>query len=524
MFCAISGKPPLHPVVSTKSRTLFEKSLLVQYVNEHGTDPISKDPMTTADILEIDTKLANTNTNALNSSTLNSNYSIPNLLSTLQNEWDAIMQENFLLRQKLDILSKNLSQALYERDAAKIIAAKYMSGEKITLPNTNRDGSQIDSASVNTEQNGEITSNINYELLVENSKKYMITTKPAIKTINSLQKNLLKNIQSFKSVKLIKSIEGGYSSEYPNSTFPLKNVSSNFSNYIVLNQNKSHSQELISLDIDKDISFSFDAYLPYFLPSEDVVLFTDIEQQSCGIYDWSDKEKSNCHLPNERIIGLFGGEGVYSDIIPDNVSKQLLYIAACASGSVYLINKDQSYPMVKGTSNEDEDGSFYGAAFHKDGLLVAFFNSKDIKIVNISKPNDSPISVPMTLEGKSIDVVRFSANGYWLFVGVDGSVFTYDLRKSPMTCIKTDTAAEGKAWDVIPSGKIMATVNRDSKTLVFHEYEKNSNSWKVKNELNIVIPEPAEKILSLTLLYSNDKLGCLIFTPSKSYKFILEES
>lgn len=522
MFCAISGKPPLHPVVSTKSKTLFEKSLLVQYVNEHGTDPISKDPMTTADILEIDTKPANINTNALNSSTLSTNYSIPNLLSTLQNEWDAIMQENYLLRQKLDILSKNLSQALYERDAAKIIAAKYMSGERITVPSTSIEASQNDSNPANTEQNTQIISTINYELLVENSKDYMMTTKPAIKSINSLQKNLLKNIESFKSARLIKSTEGGFPSQYPISTFPLKDVSNNFSNYTMLNQKNTFTQQLVSLDNDKDISFSVDASLPYFLPNEDVVLYTDNNQQSCGVYDWSDKEKSNCHLPNERIIGLFGGEGIYNDIIPDNAFKELVYIAACESGSVYLINNDQSFPMLKGTSNEKQDTSFYGASFHKDGLLVAFFNSKDVKIVNLSKPNDVAISVPMALEDKTIDIVRFSANGYWLFVGVDGNVFTYDLRKSPMTCIKTDTTADGKAWDIIPSGKIMATVNKEKNTLILHEYEKASNSWKIKNELDIEIPEPANVIISLTLLYSNDKLGCIIYTASNSYKFILE--
>ncbi len=195
MFCAISGKPPLHPVVSIKSKALFEKSLLVQYVTEHGEDPISKDPMTVSDIIEIDTKLANTYTNPLNSSTLNTNYSIPNLLSTLQNEWDAIMQENFLLRKKLDVLSKNLSQALYERDAAKIIAAKYMSGEKIQVPTNNVNIPTIDSNNTNSNNtSAQTTDIINYDTLVENSKAYMLKTKPIIKKINSLQKNLLKNI------------------------------------------------------------------------------------------------------------------------------------------------------------------------------------------------------------------------------------------------------------------------------------------------------------------------------------------
>ena len=60
------------------------------------------------------------------------------------------------------------------------------------------------------------------------------------------------------------------------------------------------------------------------------------------------------------------------------------------------------------------------------------------------------------------------------------------------------------------------------KILTLFEYEKASNSWKRKQEVNIDIPGPVKNFLMVTLLYSNDKLGCLISTRAKSYKCIFE--
>ena len=98
MFCAISGKVPRRPVLSPKSRTIFEKSLLEQYVKDTGNDPITNEPLSIEEIVEIVPSAQQASlTESTNSATLKANYSIPNLLTSLQNEWDAIMLENFKL-------------------------------------------------------------------------------------------------------------------------------------------------------------------------------------------------------------------------------------------------------------------------------------------------------------------------------------------------------------------------------------------------------------------------------------------
>ena len=52
-FCAISGEPPLEPVVSSKSHKVYERRLIVKYINENGTDPITGEKLEETDLIAI---------------------------------------------------------------------------------------------------------------------------------------------------------------------------------------------------------------------------------------------------------------------------------------------------------------------------------------------------------------------------------------------------------------------------------------------------------------------------------------
>ncbi|PPQ70996.1 hypothetical protein CVT26_014258 [Gymnopilus dilepis] len=117
-FCAISGEPPQEPVVSTKSNKVYERRLIVKYINENGTDPISGEKMEESDLIPIK---ASPETAAPRPPT---HTSIPALLTLLQNEYDAIVLSAYNLEQKYNATRQELSYALYAQDAATRVIAR----------------------------------------------------------------------------------------------------------------------------------------------------------------------------------------------------------------------------------------------------------------------------------------------------------------------------------------------------------------------------------------------------------------
>jgi pre-mRNA-processing factor 19 len=110
MICSISGKECKEPVVSKEGR-VYEKELILQY----SKDPISGNEIQKEDLIPIQTYHVSMNTT-----------SIPILLSTLQNEYDAMAVEQFDLRKQVQELQKQLTTSLYETDAAKRVIARLL--------------------------------------------------------------------------------------------------------------------------------------------------------------------------------------------------------------------------------------------------------------------------------------------------------------------------------------------------------------------------------------------------------------
>ncbi|WIA40690.1 hypothetical protein OEZ86_004386 [Tetradesmus obliquus] len=117
MLCAISGTVPEHPTVSKKSGHVFERSLITNYVSETGKCPITGVELTEDDLLP----LATNKTIKPRSSAATS---IPGMLGTFHDEWDALMLEHHTLRQNLHTVRQELSHALYQHDAACRVIAR----------------------------------------------------------------------------------------------------------------------------------------------------------------------------------------------------------------------------------------------------------------------------------------------------------------------------------------------------------------------------------------------------------------
>lgn len=118
-----------------KSGKVYEKRLILKYINENGTDPISGDKLEESDLIVIKasmyylllmgdmelTELLGPETAAPRPPT---HTSIPAMLQSLQNEYDAIVLETFVLKQQYNSLRQELSYALYQQDAATRVVAR----------------------------------------------------------------------------------------------------------------------------------------------------------------------------------------------------------------------------------------------------------------------------------------------------------------------------------------------------------------------------------------------------------------
>lgn len=94
MFCCITGEAPKEPVVSRLSGHLYEKSIIVKYIQAEGKCPITGNSLHETDLLHIAC-------HPIVRPKVATSASIPGMLSMLQNEWDDVMLEMFTLKQHL---------------------------------------------------------------------------------------------------------------------------------------------------------------------------------------------------------------------------------------------------------------------------------------------------------------------------------------------------------------------------------------------------------------------------------------
>lgn len=150
VYRTVSGEAPQQPVASRKSGNVFERRLIEQYISENNIDPVNGEDLSVDDLIDLRTsRIVKPRPPTLTS--------IPALLSTFQNEWDALILETYQLKQQLAETRQELSTALYYNDSAQRVIAR-LQGERdeardalarVTVtsnggPATNGDAMQID--------------------------------------------------------------------------------------------------------------------------------------------------------------------------------------------------------------------------------------------------------------------------------------------------------------------------------------------------------------------------------------------
>ena len=96
---------------------MFERRLIEAYISENGADPVNGEELSADDLIDLQqARIVKPRSPQLTS--------IPALLSTFQDEWDAVALETYQLKQQLSETRQELSTALYYNDSAQRVIAR----------------------------------------------------------------------------------------------------------------------------------------------------------------------------------------------------------------------------------------------------------------------------------------------------------------------------------------------------------------------------------------------------------------
>ncbi|RKF59510.1 Pre-mRNA-processing factor 19 [Erysiphe neolycopersici] len=441
MLCSISGEVPQQAVASSKSGNIFEKRLITAYIAENHKDPVNGEDLEIEDLIDLKSaRIAIPRPPTLTS--------IPSLLSTFQNEWDALALETFTLRQHLQQTRQELATALYQHDAAVRVIARLTKERDQAREALSK--IKISTNGVNNEDSMQIDPQ---GLPLELCTKVDETQERLSKTRR--KRPLPADWADFETIGLF---ETSFTSEplYSNTTFlaihdttQLAIIGGNEGvvGIYSIAENKIQQSMEIGYPITNGIWF---ADHPVISTSSGLVKVLGIDELSFNLHNGSAN-----HLalhPCGDILASVGADKSF--VLYDLAGKK----------SVCQIFTDSELVTV---------------AFHPDGHLLAVGGMDgQIKLFHIKTFENA---ANFALDGPIQDLT-FSENGIWFSAVAKKSshITIFDLRKEGKAAEAKVLEIEGHAncirWDY--TGQYLAACG--SKDISIFKYIKTSKAWSIK--------------------------------------------
>lgn len=429
--CAISGTAAEVPVVSPRSGEVFEKRLIVKYIEENGTDPINAEKLDISELVEIK---IDPSTRALHRSL--SSVSMPVLLKTLQDEWDACMLNSFTLRQELKTAREELTHTLYQNDAAcrviNRLSSELQSARQVlaTLPHG-------PSSVRTTEPTIEVSESDMVQDVDEGlpgiSESIIKSLQDKAAEFSTARKQRGKNVpEGLASVDDIKQYvekschDGIHSASAPGIT------ALDLQNHLALTGGVDKTVCLFDMT-NETINSTFKGHTKRITsvilhPNQKVIVSGSQDSQ---VKIWNTSEESARHT-----IGIHG-KGV-TDLSLHPTGDYVLCSSDDSYWSFVDLNVGKALAKVK---SDDENTGIASVEFHPDGLIFGT-GSKDA-IVKIWDLKDQVNVANFPGHQGVVRAISFSENGYYLATGADdGEVKIWDLRK--LKNFKTLAINDGK--------------------------------------------------------------------------------
>lgn len=466
MICSLSGEPTIHPALSLKSKKVFDKKLIREYVQQNGKDPMTGESMTLSDIIPIEISASD----IIKGPRKSNQDSIPSMLAMFQNEWDALTLELFDLRKQVTELKKELSLALYRQDAAVNVATAAIKEKNEARKALQQLAMNIGSGNDTIIQNSvkersEISSELNEE---------------HISSIKREQNNLF---VLHKSHKLKPPFTLNISTELSflaRSSFPVSSSTHLFSynendNSLLLLSNKDKSGIILSLNEEKS---GFKSTVHFVSPdAANIVGVAYLSNKSSGtsesailVYDNTIAKISKSDGSIHKFLSLS------ENIIAIAVHPSLPVLISIAQKCFYIYYEKELIYRSSNLSNS----AYKCVALHNDGVLAAFGKADaSVEIFDICE-HRSLLTIMPPVPSEKVSQLYFALNGYWLLIKYGNSlVGIYDLRKGKFEFLlhfPANSPSTPVAMD--PSSRILILGP------CYAIYEKKTKQWSLPKSLS----------------------------------------
>ncbi|KAG2368783.1 nuclear matrix protein NMP200 [Suillus spraguei] len=422
-FCSISGEPPQDPVISSKSGQVYERRLILKYINDNGTDPLTGEKLEESDLLTVkaNPKTAPPRPPAATST--------PALLHMLQNEWDALVLEMFALKQQYNSTRQELSYALYAQDAASRVIARLI---------RERDAAREALANVQATMGIAPASSAaeDVEMVEENGTQEGALPKEIVDQIDETQQNLSATRKKRKA-------PAGYTGTAEVKTFVATHTipslhSASPAGMTSLAVSRLNTSQFLTGGNDKIVQL-YDRNTDKVLASlkghtkkVNHVAFREHEGEPTLILSagadkiakiWAHDSASNEYIP-KATIRTHKGDLTGLVVHPTNS-----IFALSSLDKTYSLHELSNFTQVyRSAPGED---AFTALAIHPDGALLALGTpSSKIQICDVRSGNIAASITPPDASPFTINSLSFSENGYHLLApDSPSSVAIWDLRK-----------------------------------------------------------------------------------------------
>mmetsp|Transcript_7366 Transcript_7366/g.6601 ORF Transcript_7366/g.6601 Transcript_7366/m.6601 type:complete len:508 (+) Transcript_7366:21-1544(+) len=450
MICSISGEIPIEPVVSKKSGLIYEKSLILKYIDETGKEPTTNEPLTESDIIII-------KVDKLVKPRQVSNLSVPGLITSLQNEWDEAMSEIFSLHQALDNTRQELAQALYQHDAACRVIARIMK---------ERDEARAQLAAIPTTSYA-ISNNVIQQptsQVIESASTSESTDSPGLLPdyIITSVTNKCKELSTSRKEKKnqIVSIDKEWFNKYKTiKTFSPHKTNKPGVTCLSIYQDRfiaSGGNDGVAIVLDKQSDKVIHKYTGHDKKLTDVLIDSKYSSSNV-VYTASADKTIKIWKDGSLSSTLTTHTDEVTSIAQHPVSDYLVSTSLDSTWSLWDVN---STKLIKKISNSIDNTLVNTknriGRFHPDGLILSIgTDNSGILLWDIREQKIEAKLIDNNVDSYIVNGLSFNENGYLLAnTTIDGSVNIWDLRK--LKLIKTINVGSSAAVSFNPSGSHLA--------------------------------------------------------------------